>query len=89
MLFPEKDGRAPRMSSEFDQRDGLLSDGKSDTGPPASFEQRYLRLKYLNVLLVVILALLSSFTLYLFIQLRTQSDAILLGNDPFGYVPAR
>lgn len=87
MLFPEKDGRAPRMSSEFDPRDGLLSDGQSDTGPP--FEQRYLRLKYLNVMLVVVLALLSSLTLYLFIQLRTQSDAILLGNDPFGYVPAR
>lgn len=87
MLFPEKDGRAPRKSSEFDPRDGLLSDGKSETGSP--FEQRYLRLKYLNFLLVVVLALVSSFTLYLFIHLRTQSDAILLGNDPFGYVPAR
>lgn len=87
MLFPEKDGRAPRMSSEFDSRDGLLTDNKSDTGPP--FEQRYLRLKYLNVLLVVVLALVSSFTLYLFIHINTQSDAILLGNDPFGYVPSR
>lgn len=87
MLFPEKDGRAPRMSGDFDPRDGLLTDSKSDTGP--SFEQRYLRLKYLNVLLVVVLALVSSFTLYLFIHLHSANDAILLGNDPFGYVPSR
>lgn len=88
MLSPSEKERAERTSSDFDSRDGLLNDSKSDIRPPRDFEKQYVRLRLLNAFLAIALAVVSSCTLYLFIH-RAPSDDILLGTDYFGYVPRR